>query len=152
MPKQQNDKKTLNLSPLKDEVAKLSILALDPLSDPLSLLLLRRFRLFLFQSHLRCPRTTLHYLEITLDPIRTEFVWMWTLTSSSEHSVLVDGVVELGVIREKDRGTRSGGFCRHVLLRVDVGLEILDARIRRIVHKIESGATRIRNVDRLAAV
>jgi len=77
---------------------------------------------------------------------------MRTFAASGEHSVFVDRIVELRMIREKDRGTRGGGFCRYVLLRVDVGLEIFDARIRRVVYKIESGASRIRNVDRLAAV
>src|SRR5262244_3261382 len=118
----------------------------------LSRLRLRGVSLFLFQSQLRCPCTALHHLEIALDRIGAEFVGMRTFTASSEHSVFVDCIVELRMIREKDRGTRGSGFCRYVLLRVDVGLEIFDARIRRVVYKIESGASRIRNVDRLAAV
>src|SRR5262245_8956887 len=118
----------------------------------LSWLLLRAVSMFLFQSQLRCPCTALHHLEIALDPIGSKLVWMRTLTASSEHSVFVDRIVELRMIREKDRGTGGSGFCGHVLLRVDVGLEIFDARIRLIVYKIESGAARIRNVHWPAAV
>src|SRR5262249_41781588 len=118
----------------------------------LSRLLLRVVSLFLFQPQLRRPRTTLHDLKIALYPFCTELVWMRTFAASGEHSVFVDRIVELRMIREKDRGTRGGGFCRYVLLRIDVGLEIFDARIRRVVYKIESGASRIRNVDQLAAV
>src|SRR5262245_38764677 len=77
---------------------------------------------------------------------------MRTFAASSKHSVFVDRIVELRMIREKDRGTRGGGFCGHVLLRVNIGLEIFDARMRRIVYRIESGAARIRNVDWPAAV
>ena len=110
------------------------------------------FNQLLFQPQLRRPRATLHDLEIALDPIGPEFVWMRTVTAAGEHSVLVERIVELRVVREEDGRTGSGGFCGHVLLRVDIGLEILDAGIRRVVHEIESGAARIRHVDRLAAV
>src|SRR5262249_46032220 len=79
-------------------------------------LLLRVVSLFLFQPQLRRPRTTLHHLEIALHPFGTELVWMWTFAASGEHSVFVDRIVELRVVRKKDRGTGSGGLCGHVLL------------------------------------
>ena len=44
----------------------------------------------LFQLQLRRPRATLHDLEIALDPIGPDFVWVRTFTASSEHSVLVE--------------------------------------------------------------
>src|SRR5262249_18153775 len=106
----------------------------------LSLLLLRVVSLFLFQPQLRRPRTTLHHLEIALDPFCTELVWMRTFAPSSEHSVFVDRIVELRVVREKDGGTRGGGFCRYVLLRVDVGLKILDPPIPPLVYQIKRRA------------
>lgn len=56
---------------------------------------LRCFRLFLFQPELRRPRATLHDLEITLDPISPEYVWMRPFTAAGEHSVFVDRIVEL---------------------------------------------------------
>src|SRR5438132_13399837 len=77
---------------------------------------------------------------------------MRTVTAPSEHSVLVERIIELRVVREKDGRAGGGGFRRYVLLRLDIGLEILDARIRRVVHEIESGAARMRHVDRLAAI
>ena len=67
---------------------------------------------------------------------------MRTVTAPGEHSVLVERIVELRVVREKDGRTGSAGSCGHVLLRVDVRLEILDTRVRRIVHEIESGTAR----------
>jgi hypothetical protein len=82
----------------------------------------------------------LHDLEIALDRGSPEFVGMRSVAAPGEHSVLVECVVELRVVREQDGGTGSGGFCGDVLLRVDIGLEILDARIRRVVYEIESGA------------
>src|SRR5215468_11885519 len=68
----------------------------------LSLLLLGGVSLFLFQSQLRCPCTALHHLEVALDPIGPEFVRMRTFAASGEHSVFVDRIVELRVVREKD--------------------------------------------------
>src|SRR5215831_4454184 len=65
-------------------------------------LLLRGVSLFVFQPQLRCPCTALHHLEVALDPIGPEFVGMRTLTASGEHSVFVDRIVELRMIREKD--------------------------------------------------
>ena len=106
----------------------------------------------LFQFQLRRPGATLHDLEIALDPIGAELVRMRTVAAPGEHSVLVDRIVELRVVREKDGRTGRGGLRGHVLLRVDIGLEILDARIRRVVHEIERRAARIRHVDRPAAV
>src|SRR5919197_1595870 len=40
----------------------------------------------------------LHDLEIALDPIGSELVWMRPITASSEHSVLVHRIVELRVV------------------------------------------------------
>src|SRR6266853_5964254 len=117
-----------------------------------SRLALCRFDQSLLQLQLRRASATLHDLEIALDPIGPELVWMGTVAASGEHSVLVERIVELRVVRQKNRRAGGSGFCGHMLLRVDIGLEILDARVRRVVHEIESCAARVRDVDRPAAV
>src|SRR5712675_3527471 len=95
-----------------------------------SRLALRRFGQSLLQLQLRRARATLHDLEIALDPIGAELVWMGTVAASGEHSVFVERIVELRVVRQKDGRAGRGGFCSHVLLRVDIDLEIPDARVR----------------------
>jgi len=56
----------------------------------------------LFQPQLRRPRAALHDLEIALDPIGTELVWMRSVAATGEHSVVVERIVELGIVREQD--------------------------------------------------
>src|SRR5260221_7657525 len=120
--------------------------------DRSSRLALCRFDQSLLKLQLRRASATLHDLAIALAPIGAELVWMGTVAASGEHSVLVERIVELRVVRQKNCRAGGGGFCGHMLLRVDIGLEILDARVRRVVHEIESGAARVRDVDRPAAV
>ena len=50
----------------------------------------------------------------------------------------VECIIELRVVREKEGGTGCGGFCGYVFLRIEIGLEILDARVRRVVHKLKA--------------
>src|SRR6185369_1418949 len=95
---------------------------------------------FLFQPDLSRPGTTLHDLEIALDPIGPNLVRMRRVTTASEHSVLVERIIELGVVREEDGGAGGGSSRGYVPLRVDIGLKVLDARVRRVVHEIECGA------------
>ena len=52
---------------------------------------------------------------------------MRAIAAAGEHSVFVNCIIELRVVREKDGRTGCGRFCRYVLLQVDIGLEILDA-------------------------
>ena len=77
---------------------------------------------------------------------------MWTITTSREHAVLVVGVVELGMIRQQHVCIHGGRLLRHLLLRVDVGLEVPDPRHRCVVDEVERGAAGVRDVHRAAAV
>src|SRR5258708_18976090 len=98
--------------------------------ERLSRLALCRFDQSLLQLQLRRARATLHDLEIALDPIGAELVWMGTVAASGEHSVFVERIVELRVVRQKDGRACRGGFFGHVLLRVDIDLEIPDSLVR----------------------
>src|SRR5689334_8593603 len=60
---------------------------------------------FLLQSQLRCPCAPLHDLEITLNRIGADFVWVRTFAAAREHSVLVECIVELRMVREQHRRT-----------------------------------------------
>ena len=63
----------------------------------------------LFQPELRRPRTALRDLKIALDRIGARASYgMRTVAAAGKHSVLVDRVVELRVVREED-GRASGG-------------------------------------------
>jgi hypothetical protein len=99
--------------------------------------LLLRLGLPLFQSQLGSPRTILHHLKIALNPVAAELVRVRAFTAPGEHPVFVARIVEFRVIGQQNGSPGGGGFSRDVLLRVDVGLKILDPGIWGVVHEIE---------------
>src|SRR6187402_651467 len=92
-------------------------------------------RLALFQPNLCCPGAVLRHLEVALNRVRANVVRMRTITTTRDHPILADRIVELRVVREKDGRTSGGRLRGHVLLRLDVGPEVLNSGVRRVVHE-----------------
>src|SRR5207249_10046605 len=59
--------------------------------------------------------------EIALHPVGPDFVWMRPVAAAREHAVLVERIVELGVVGEQHGRSGSDRPPGHVPLRVDVG-------------------------------
>ena len=71
-----------------------------------------------FCSSLNCAARAqpTHDLEMALDPVGADLVWMRTFAAPGEHSVLVERVVELRSGSESSTGCAAGrGFLGHVL-------------------------------------
>lgn len=77
---------------------------------------------------------------------------MRPVATAGEHTVLIDGVIELGMIGQQHAGFRFGGFCGDMFLRVDVRLKIFNARVGRVVDEVKGCAAGVSDVYRLALV
>src|SRR5687767_5366511 len=106
----------------------------------------------LLEPELRGARAVLGDPEATLHPVGVHLEGVRSVAKAREHAVSVGGVVELGMVRKENRRAGLLRLRREVPLRLDVGLEVLDAGTGQVGLEDERGAAGIDDVQAAAAI